>query len=393
MSWQQNLLIYLPNVLKAAKNSCLAPLVIKLLAGMGTCKKFPLFGEQEEQDRKFEDITQADVTRVSRDSCGSKCSKLANDNRKRGGGVSIIGQKVKNTGLEEKGEEESSDASDEGGAEVDEDDEEAADMAIVAALGRDSVRSCGEGDVEDGRSGGEAPTIASTGDAERLAASANLISTFQGAMESLKGVGAQKAVANLSNEIRKEHRRMRAIGRDDPNVLLALAQQRDAENARAREQRWRLEEEKKRLLTAAEINKQVKDANDQLRKRKQDLMLAESTLETKWAIKTFSLEDLGHGRSRGGGLAAQKRRFEVLDRLGRLGQGLSPPQRNDFRWWKEAWDAKMLEDHGDKWPEVFAGRVQKILDDHETGVGNAFSLFVHDETRRCFDAAPALRVP
>ena len=186
---------------------------------------------------------------------------------------------------------------------------------------------------------------------------------------------------------------MRAIGRDDPNVLLALAQQRDAENARAREQRWRLEEEKKRLLTAAEINKQVKDANDQLRKRKQDLMLAESTLETKWAIKTFSLEDLGHGLRRGGGVAAQKRRFEVLDRLGRLGQGLSPPQRNDFRWWKEAWDAKMLEHHGDKWPEVFAGWVQRILDDHETGMGNAFSLFVHAETRRCFDTAPALRVP
>ena len=105
MSWQQNLLTYLPNVLKAAKNSCLAPLVIKLLSGMGTCKKFPLFGEQEEQDQKFEDITQADVTRVSRNSCGSKCSKLANDNGKRGGGVSIIGQKLKNTGLGEKGEE------------------------------------------------------------------------------------------------------------------------------------------------------------------------------------------------------------------------------------------------------------------------------------------------
>ena len=60
--------------------------MIKLLAGMGTCKKFPLFGEQEEQDQKFEDITQADVTRVSRNSCGSKCSKLANDNGKRGGG-------------------------------------------------------------------------------------------------------------------------------------------------------------------------------------------------------------------------------------------------------------------------------------------------------------------
>ena len=290
-------------------------------------------------------------------------------------------------------EEESSDTGDEGGAEVTEEDEEAADLAIVAALGGDSVRSCGEGDVEDVRSGGEAPTIASTIDAERLAASQNLISTYQHAIESLKAVGAQAAVANLDNEIRKEKRKMRAISRDDPEVMIALARQRDAQDARAREQRWRVEEENKRTLTASKMNKQIKDANELLRKRKQDIMNAESTLETKHAIKTYSLEDLGHGRSRGGGGLALKRRFEVLDRLARLGQGLSPPQKNDFSWWKNAWDSQMLEKHGDEWPKVFAGWMQKILNDHETGLENAFSLFVHGETRRCFEGAPALRVP
>ena len=40
--------------------------------------------------------------------------------------------------------------------------------------------------------------------------------------------------------------------------------------------------------------------------------------------------------SRGGGVAAKKRRWEVLDRLARLGQGLSPAQslgHNYIKWW------------------------------------------------------------
>ena len=97
--------------------------------------------------------------------------------------------------------------------------------------------------------------------------------------------------------------------------------------------------------------------------------------------------------SRGGGVAAKKRRWEVLDRLARLGQGLSPAQRNDFGWFKETWDSRMLQEYGDSWPEVFMGWMQQLLGENENGVANAFSLFVHNETRRCFDGVSALRVP
>ena len=110
-------------------------------------------------------------------------------------------------------------------------------------------------------------------------------------------------------------------------------------------------------------------------------------------MNTFSLEDLGHGRSRGGGAAGRKRRHKVLDRLARLGQGLSPAQRNDFSWWKDSWDAKMLGEHADEWPSVFAEWVQRVLTDCEGGSGNAFPLFVHTETRPCFDGEQALRAP
>ena len=117
-------------------------------------------------------------------------------------------------------------------------------------------------------------------------------------------------------------------------------------------------------------------------------------LETKHAIKQFSLEDLGKGRGRGGGAAAKKRRWGVLDRLARLGQGLSPGQRNDFSRFKDAWEARMLEEYGDSWPDTFMGWMTRLLGENEAGVGNAlFPVFVHRETRRCFDGVPGLRVP
>ena len=99
------------------------------------------------------------------------------------------------------------------------------------------------------------------------------------------------------------------------------------------------------------------------------------------------------GQKRVGGAAAKKNRLEVLDRLARLGQGLSPAQKNDFKWFKEAWDARMIQEHGDNWPRLFMWWTQGLLGENEAGHGNAFSVFVHRETRRCFDGVPALRDP
>ena len=154
-----------------------------------------------------------------------------------------------------------------------------------------------------------------------------------------------------------------------------------------------LQEGKKRALAAAKINEEAKAAKARLKKRKREIENAEDVLEAKHAVKQFSLGDLDKGRSRGGGVAAKKRRWEVLDRLARLGQGLPPEHRNDFGRFKEAWDACMLQEHGGSWPETFMGWMQRLLGENEDGNGNAFSVFVHNETRRCFDGVSALRVP
>ena len=139
-----------------------------------------------------------------------------------------------------------------------------------------------------------------------------------------------------------------------------------------------MQEEKKRAQTAAKLNEEADAAKARLKKRKREVENAEDMLEAKHAVKQFSLEDLGKGRSRGGGVLAKKRRWEVLGRLPRLGQGLSPAQRNDFIWFKGAWDARMLQEHGDIWPETFMGWTQRLLGENENGKANTFSVFDHN---------------
>ena len=123
-----------------------------------------------------------------------------------------------------------------------------------------------------------------------------------------------------------------------------------------------LQEGKKRAHTAAKLNEEAKAAKSRLKKRKREIENAENVWDTNHAVKQFSLEDLGKGAKLKRCLdAAKKRRWEVLDRLARLGQGLSPEQRNDFSWFKEAWDACMLQEHGDSWPETFMGWMQRLF--------------------------------
>ena len=181
--------------------------------------------------------------------------------------------------------------------------------------------------------------------------------------------------------------------KEEPDVMIALARQQDEEDARDRKRARLVEDANAKTLTAVRLRQQIKQASELLKRRQQQVLEAETLLETRHAVKQFSLGDLGHGRSRGGGAASKKRRLEVLDRLAHIGQGLSAAQKNDFSWWKDAWDEKMLQEHAENWPKVFAEWVQKVLDDCSADITNAFSIFVHDETRRCFHDDFALRVP
>ena len=111
---------------------------------------------------------------------------------------------------------------------------------------------------------------------------------------------------------------------------------------------------------------------------------------TRHAVKTFTPESLGSNSNNAGGAKCRDRRFEVLDRLARYRSGLSPGQKNDWLWFKQSWDTAMVSEHGAEWAETFSGWIQQVLDDQRS---NAFSLFVHSETKRLFHGAVALHVP
>jgi hypothetical protein len=71
------------------------------------------------------------------------------------------------------------------------------------------------------------------------------------------------------------------------------------------------------------------------------------------------------------------------------------PQPNviDYAWFKDAWGGKLLAEHGDEWPAVFAGWAQRLVQAHEGGDRTAVSKFMHDEALRCFAEEVALTLP
>ena len=53
----------------------------------------------------------------------------------------------------------------------------------------------------------------------------------------------------------------------------------------------------------------------------------------------------------------------------------------------------MHEEHGDEWVKLFVGWIQGVLNQIHDGATNAFSIFVCNETARCFSADLGLILP
>ena len=135
----------------------------------------------------------------------------------------------------------------------------------------------------DVHSCGEAPSIGCATKADALTQSQTLIAVLETAMGSLKQVGAQGVVAQIENETRKEKRRARVSSREDPEVLHALALQREQENAAERQRRNMLQEDKKRAVTATQLRDAAAAATALLKKRKKEIEVAEGVLHAKHA--------------------------------------------------------------------------------------------------------------
>ena len=138
------------------------------------------------------------------------------------------------------------------------------------------------------------------------------------------------------------------------------------------------------MLEAREEEKKVVAARHKMRE-------LEDTAVMKSEMATYTPAMLGHNASNPYAKIYRERRHIVLDKLAKLGQGLSPAQKVDFPWFKDAWDSAMVDSHGELWGELFAMQMQKILDDISSGVTNSFSEMIYSETNRMLHE-PALRL-
>ena len=230
-------------------------------------------------------------------------------------------------------------------------------------------------------------------EAQELEKSQTLIDAFEQAIGTLRQCGALNACTALQNEIRKERRRQRNMSEGNTAVAVALVRRRECEAQEARRRKQlEMDATKQMLKKKADAQKEAAQAKELIQKRKLEIAQLENALSTKRELKRFAPESLGQGNAKGGGAVARKLRYEVLDRVSRVGAGISPGQKNDWAWFKQAWDQRMLEEHGSDWGGTFASWMQQVVDDASSDKPNALSVFVYTETRRCFGDQPALRV-
>ena len=209
----------------------------------------------------------------------------------------------------------------------------------------------------------------------------------------LQANGLMKEARAINFAIETERRRMRGLAREDEDVALALKSCKGRANEQECAVRHSAQAEHREAETAKRLKADIAGAEKTLRKKKAAVAALEDILETKYAMKAFTPELLGQGQKKAGGAKAQKVRLDVLERLAHLGAGLTPAQRNDWTWFKTAWDAKMFSEHDHEWPALFAGRMQQVLEELAQEAGSkAFSRFMHQETLRCLSDQDALHI-
>ena len=230
-------------------------------------------------------------------------------------------------------------------------------------------------------------------EANRLHAEEDQLSIMRRARDELKNCGAIKGVLDLDNEMRKIQRRQRQRGLENPAVAGALLRLQDAEAAEKRKREALVRAEHQKERAAAAIKKQLADAKLELKRKRNELLDMESLLECRAAVKRYTPEMLGQMSTKAAKTQSRKLRLEILDRLARLGTGLSAAQRNDWEWFKDAWDEKMLAEHAANWGTLLLEWTNAVLRAFENGEASAFSVFVYNETVRCFSAVPMLAIP
>ena len=191
----------------------------------------------------------------------------------------------------------------------------------------------------------------------------------------------------------KEEKRFRAIRKESPAVVAAMERRQVQERAELVRRRLEIKELNEGKRKLADLEREKKETAARVQGVKQEMKKALRDFEDVYTSRSYSVEDLGEGKTtQQDRKKAKKNRMAVLDKLSRVGAGLSPEQMNDFAWFKESWDKANEERYGADWPAKFAEFMQGVHNSNDSGVRNAFSVFMHAETQRCLSHIPMLRV-
>jgi len=216
------------------------------------------------------------------------------------------------------------------------------------------------------------------------------IAGYQATIENLSAMGSVRGVQLMESELKREKRKERQLIAATPAVADSFLRLRAAERDADLRRKHAAAQQTTRKREAAKALSDRDAAVAELKKTRKALHDFENLSACTHAIKTFTLDCLGADSHNAGGAKSRKNRFEVLDRLARMNAGLSAGQKNDWTWFKEAWDQRMVIEYESTWALQFSQWVQAVLDDKRS---NAFSMFVYNETRRVFEGSSALHVP
>ena len=124
--------------------------------------------------------------------------------------------------------------------------------------------------------------------------------------EAIQATGNQAAITSMRNAMHKEEKKIRALSKERPDVLTAVAQIKAAEAASERKRMLAVQDANDKMKALANINREIADANRKLKKQRAACKDAEAALHAKNSVRKYSLPDLGHGKRNCGGEACKK---------------------------------------------------------------------------------------
>ena len=216
------------------------------------------------------------------------------------------------------------------------------------------------------------------------------MTVLQSASDNLRSAGLIREAVLMEQRLAAERKRHRSLLKTKPELADSFLRLRKAEAEEWRRERHRTTMLNQQAKEAAAAVAAKNAAQADLNNLKRKLAEIEGQREAAQSMRRFTLGMLGEGTPNAGGAKGRNNRFQLMDRLKNLRAGLSGAQINEYHWWREAWDKKMLEVHGAAWPAMFGSWMKAVQEDPKS---NAFSLFMFTETQRVLSDVKGLAVP